>query len=105
MATDLADRAEKNIWKVAGTYGLGVVVLVILAGVMGWTLERQASFIREQLLGVNERQATVISQNSEQLRANAELMKAQQQCMENCSRAYADCTRIMDRVIERLDKP
>jgi len=105
VVTDaILDRVEKNSWRIAAQWGLGVLVSLAVALWFGWRATSHETFIRGQLLENNKAQATVISQNSELLKQNTEAMLSSQTVIEQCTRSNGEVCKILDRVIGKLEK-
>lgn len=100
---ELLDRVEKNGWRVATQWGLGIVVCLAVAIWFGWKDNESRDFVRTQLMEQNKDQAQVIAQNGEQLKQNSEQLRSSQLCQENCTRALSEVCKTLDRVIQKLE--
>ncbi|REJ65850.1 MAG: hypothetical protein DWQ31_16695 [Planctomycetota bacterium] len=96
------DRVEKNSWKIAAQWGLGVLVSLAAAVWFAWRATSNETFVRDTLMDQSKAQQQVIAQNGEQLKQNSELLRSNQECLQNCTRAFTDVTKTLDRAIEKL---
>lgn len=139
VAEAIAPRTAKFSFQAAAKWGIGTVLCVAVAWLV-WnayeamvhqvTADAKAlvekssaeakegnTFIRDQLLKMNERQGRMIATatktlelnseqlkvNTEQLKQNTELMRAVQQCLQEVTSLYRELVRLMEKVYERLD--